>query len=488
MSKRYPFAGRVMGVIATLLFLCTSSAHAETFDFEGGNAATDVVIPTAVPAILETIGHGDASLILRYTAMTTNSWFDAIAPYHPTAVGVYSSLGRRPSSERATHRERNIAMFYASYRVLSSVLPQHAARWTEMLRNVGLDPNDNSKDLRTPVGIGNVAGKAIAAAREHDGMNQLGDEGGRVYNLEPYSDYLGYEPVNTPFELEHPGRWQPNIVTAGNGIFRVQKFVTPQMRVTRPYSYKDPNRYRVPPPSASDPRNFTAYKAQVDNVLAESAGLTDYKKMIAELFDHKFASLALSGFFATQQAKLPLDETIHYEFLLNFSAFDGAIIAWNQKHHWDAVRPFSAIRYIYGDKTVKAWGGPGKGTVSDITGNEWKSYLPTADHPDYPSGSACFCGIHAEVSRKFFGSDELGWTVVAKKGSSVREPGFTPAADVTMTFPTYTDFERECQNSRVWGGVHFRPAVVEGGKLCRRLGTPAYDFLRAHIEGRGAKK
>lgn len=54
-----------------------------------------------------------------------------------------------------------------------------------MLESVGLDPSDNSEDPNTLIGIGNIAGNSVVVNREHDGMNQLGDEGGRTYNREP---------------------------------------------------------------------------------------------------------------------------------------------------------------------------------------------------------------------------------------------------------------------------------------------------------------
>jgi hypothetical protein len=101
-------------------------------------------------------------MILRHTTIITNAWFDAIAPYHPTAVGVYSRLGRRPASEAATNRQKNIALFYASYRVLNSLMPGFAANWRAMLASVGLDPDNASEDLTTAAGIGNVAGKKVA--------------------------------------------------------------------------------------------------------------------------------------------------------------------------------------------------------------------------------------------------------------------------------------------------------------------------------------
>ena len=117
---------------------------------------------------------------------------------------------------------------------MNSLLPQHAADWRRMMTSVGLDPDDGHTSGTDAIGIGNAAGYAVAAAREHDRMNQLGDEGRRLFNRRPYFDYLGYEPVNTAYQLHDPSRWQPNIITRGNGLFQVQQFVTPQWRVTRP--------------------------------------------------------------------------------------------------------------------------------------------------------------------------------------------------------------------------------------------------------------
>jgi hypothetical protein len=241
-------------VLAVLLTFPTPVTKAATFDFDQGNAGVEVIIPRVIPAILSVSPTAsDATLVLRITTLITNAWFDAIAPYDPRAVGVYSRLGRRPATEAQTNRNMNIAMLYASYRVLNSLLPQHAADWRNMLASVGLDPDDDQQNTTTPIGIGNLAGHAVVAAREHDGMNQLGDEGGRRYNLQPYADYLGYKPVNTAYELRNPSRWQPGIVTRGGGIFQVQQFVTPQMRLTTPYSLRQPSGFPRPRPEREQP-------------------------------------------------------------------------------------------------------------------------------------------------------------------------------------------------------------------------------------------
>ena len=221
-------------------------------------------------------------------------------------------------------------------------------------------------------------------------------------------------------------------------------------------------------------------------MLAASAALTDEQKAMAELFDNKMRSLGFSALFIAQSRGFTLDQFVHYDFLVNMAAFDGGIAAWNEKFRYDAVRPFSAIRHLYGDRRVTAWGGPGQGTVQ-IRASEWRSYLNTADHPEYPSGSACFCAAHSQASRRFLGSDAFGFSVAVPKGSSSIEPGITPANDIVLgPWKTFTEFEEDCGMSRFWGGVHFLASLDAGEQVCRPIGDTAYEFLKQHIDGRGA--
>ena len=461
-------------------------ARAQTFNFDTGNSAIEVIIPAVIPALMQTTTLNDAPIVLRHTTLITNAWFDAIAPYHPTAVGVYSRLGRRPPSERATNRQKNIAMFFASYRVLNSLMPRFASNWRAMMLSVGLDPDDRSEDRRTPVGIGNAAGNAVVANRERDGMNQLGDEGGQRYDRRPYEDYTGYAPVNTPYALLDPSRWQPLMTTPGNGTFSAQQFITPQWKLTQPYSYRTPSAFSTPVPVASNVDNLAAYEGQADEVLAAQANLTDAQKMTSELFDNKISSLGFSALFVALSRGFTLDEFVHYDFLTNVAAFDGGIATWHEKFRFDTVRPVSAIRYLYGNDTISGWGGPGLGTVPDLPGREWRSYLNTGNHPEYPSGSACFCAAHGQASRRFLGSDAFGWSVQVPAGSSVIEPGVTPASDITLgPWATFTEFERTCGASRVWGGVHFQSSIAAAQEMCRPIGDRAFEFVSRHIGGQG---
>lgn len=481
-------AAHMLSFIAIWSVLLPAHSPAASFNLDSGNAPVEVIIPTVAPVIFSDVsGEGsDASLVLRITTLVTNAWFDASAPYHASAVGVYSRLGRRPSFESATNRNMNIACLYATYRVLNSLLPKRTADWAAMLTSVGLDPAYTGENTTSAAGIGNIAGRAVVRYRENDGMNQLGNEGGTAFNRRPYSDYTGYQPVNTAYELHDPSRWQPRITTSGSGLFTVQQFVTPQYSKTRPYSYLQPEQFRSPRPEASKPTGRfgrRAYQEQADEVLLVSANLTDSQKMKAELFNNKIRSLGFSAVFAAQSKGLGLLAFIHLDFLTNLAAFDTGIAIWNEKRRWDAVRPFSAIRYLYGGRPVTAWGGPGRGTVS-IPANQWKEYLNVADHPEYPSASAAFCAAHAQSARRLLASDALEWSVEAPKGSSVIEPGITPSANLTLgPWATWTEFENECALSRLWGGVHFRAAIREGQPIGRAIGEQAYLFLKRHIDG-----
>jgi len=463
------------------------------FDFDNGNAVRELFVDGRKASVgLMAIAPMDVTMMIRVTQMTQLAWFDAVAPYHPTAVGVYSRLGRRPASERATNSNRNIALLYASHRVLVELLPTQVTEWRKMMTSVGLDPDDHTENKTSPVGIGNLAGKAIIENRRRDGMNQLGDEGGRKYNPQPYADYLGYRPVNSAFEIRDASHWQPLLGphdrrlkqgTGDVGAFVVQSFATPQLSVTKPYSYSDPAEFRIPPPKNSDHTNRRAYKSQVDEVLAASAELTDEQKMMAEIFDNKFLGIGLSIGAACAAHDLDLDGWVQAHMLAATASFDTCIAVWSNKLRYDAPRPITAIRHVYGSKKVTAWGGPGKGTVSDIPADQWRGYLLVGDHAEYPSGSTSLMASQAQATRRFLDSDIVDFTLSYAKGSSSAEPGVTPAKELEVHFDTWTELNRACGTSRVWGGVHFMSAVEAGWDLGARVGDRAYEFVVKYIKG-----
>jgi len=76
------------------------------------------------------------------------TWFDAIAPFHPTAVGIYTQVTNRFTE--TTNKGKNIALLYSTYHLLILLAPPLKQNWAGMLLAAGLDPNLDSSDVTTP--------------------------------------------------------------------------------------------------------------------------------------------------------------------------------------------------------------------------------------------------------------------------------------------------------------------------------------------------
>ena len=171
-----------------------------------------------------------APVVARALAIVHTCMYDAWAAYDERAVG--TQLGgalRRPASER-TLANKEQAISYAAYRALVDVLPVDTnSVYIPLMKQLGYDPNDNSTDIETPTGIGNVACAAVLEYRHHDKSNQLGD-----LAQGPYSDWTGYVPVNTPSPVparaapSDPNHWQPLTYVNSTGDLMTQRFVGAQ--------------------------------------------------------------------------------------------------------------------------------------------------------------------------------------------------------------------------------------------------------------------
>ena len=489
-----------MAIVVSLVFAVSGSAYTQVasvpspedsgelfpvegvrrpFNLRNDNAMRDVALPYIVSWLQTDVSPGlnDASVLFRYLTILFNAAFDAVAPYDDTAVGVYSRLGRRPASASTSNYFPNIAVMYAVYHSMMEMAPHRAEQWRRMMQSVNLNPDIVTENLASSAGIGQVAARNVLDARRHDGFNHFGDETPGF----PFMDTTGFVPVNGGLEVIDPSRWQPLLVRPGrSGNYVVQNFVTPQYSVTEPYADIDPREHRVGPPTDSDYANLEAYRAQADAVLELSATLTDERKMLVEFFDLKARDIILSP------TTKDIDDTIEFVqlgFLLHMAQFDAGIVAWQEKLRYDAVRPITAIRYLYGDELVTAWGGPGHGTV-ELPASEWVSYVQNADHSDYPSGTTIFCSAYAQAFRRYSGSEEIeSFTTVLRAGSSVVEPEVTPADDVTISFETWTEYEETCGESRLWAGVHFRPSVDASLEIGGAFGDAAYDYWETLIDG-----
>ncbi len=72
-------------------------ATSRPFDLDTGNFFRDLIGAAGdTSGQGQAIGPKDVSIIIWIQAVLQSAWFDALAPYHPTAVGVHSRIPRRP--------------------------------------------------------------------------------------------------------------------------------------------------------------------------------------------------------------------------------------------------------------------------------------------------------------------------------------------------------------------------------------------------------
>jgi hypothetical protein len=339
-----------------------------------------------------------------------------------------------------------------------------------------LDPDDTSTNVKTAAGIGNRAAAAVLAFRHADGSNQLGD-------LHPgaYTDYTGYTPVNTPDLIQDPNRWQP--LRAANGA--VQAFLTPHWGLVTPFAIKRVEQVRPEQPPLFPGK---AYEREVAQILYLSGQLDDRRKVIATYWADGPSTETPPGHwnlfaqFVSQRDAHTLGDDVKMFFALGNALLDASIAVWDTKRFYDYIRPASAIRFLYGGKPVRAWGGPFRGTET-ILGEQFQSYIPTPPFAEYVSGHSTFSAASAEILRRYTSSDRFGASVTIAAGSSGIEPGLVPASDIVLAWRTFSDAADQAGLSRRYGGIHFESGDLEARALGRRVGRRVWETARALFLG-----
>jgi hypothetical protein len=426
-------------------------------------------------------------IVARALAILHTCMHDAWAAYDPVATG--TRLGgtlRRPSGEH-TLANKTAAVSYAAYCALVDLFPAQTALFAQMLGRLGHDPRDRSGDTSRPSGIGNVAAQAVLTFRHHDGANQLGD-------LHPgaYSDYTGYAPVNTQGRLVDPNRWQPLLVPApkGQSGLVTQRWTTPHWGRVTPFAMSSGAQFRPKQGPILCPSE--GYRRQALQILRYSAELTDEQKAIAEYWADDAPADRHPGHWC-RFARLiaardghDLDADVALFFALTTALFDAGIAAYDAKRFFDAVRPISAVHYLFGASRVLAWAGPHRGQ-GWIRGRDWRPYqtaaVVTPAFPEYVSAHSTFSAAAAEALRQMTGSDAFGLSEVIPAGSSLIEPGTTPARDVTLHWATFSAAADQVGLSRRYGGIHFPTADVQGRTLGRQVGAQACARAQAYLMG-----
>jgi hypothetical protein len=435
-------------------------------------------------------------MVARALAIVHTCIYDAWAAYDHRAIGTRLGAALRRPPREHTRTNKETAISFAAYRAAVDVFPgDRLTVFDPLMRSLGYNPNDLTTDPTTPAGIGIIASRAVLEFRHQDGANQLAS----------YADYTGYTAQNAPMDLRvpfdsslvrDPNRWQPLRYVDATGTLVTQPFVGAHWQRVTPFALSSAAQLRP----AVGPATYGSdlYKSQANDLLELSGSLTDEQKMIAEYWaDGPHSELPpghwdLFGQFVSRRDHHGdrgdgLDADVKLFFALTNAIFDASVCCWDNKRAFDSVRPITALRYLFQGRSVRAWGGPYRGTQV-IRGEDWFPYqgatFPTPPFPEYSSGHSTFSAAGAEILRLFTGSDRFENSVTFPAGSSRIEPGATPAQDLTLSWSTFKEAADQAGLSRRYGGIHFEHADLDGRAAGRLVAQQAWAKATGYFTGR----
>jgi hypothetical protein len=159
---------------------------------------------------------------------------------------------------------------------------------------------------------------------------------------------------------------------------------------------------------------------------------------------------------------LDLRESARLLGYVNVATADTMIACWEAKYYYNFWRPNHAIQRADTDGN--------KATSPD---KDWLPFV-VGNHPEYPSGHACYTGAVTESLRTYFGTKHV--KVVAS--STVLGAG------PPRTYDNLDELVEDVENARVWGGLHFRTTMTRTARdfprIARDVGRRYFLADRGH--------
>jgi len=440
--------------------------------------------------------RGGPPQVARSIGIIYTTIYDAWAAYDDIAKTTHSPTPRRPVAQR-TDSNRRKAISQAAYRAITDQFPpsifsepfktEYESKLNEKLIAEGIAIGDTNTNANNPVGVANLAANAVFAFRHSDNANQAG----------LYADTTGYVPINPPMvvalpaapdAIAFPGRWQALTYLNADYEAKTPRFIAPHWGLVKPFALTNGSQFRPSTP----PQNplSQGYLDQAKHVIDIQAQLTSEQKVIAEYWADGPKSELPPGHWTEfaayvverpiilglpKSGNLGLDDTVKLYFVLANAIFDASIATWDAKRHFDYVRPVTAIRYLFRDKLISAWGGAGKGTQK-ILGESWRPFqvptFPTPPFSEFTSGHSGFSMAAATVLRKFTGSDRFGFFYA--QNEPLKADPSEPVTDLVLSWLTFTSAAREAGESRLYGGIHFYEGNVVGLDIGEKVGEATY--------------
>ncbi len=234
--------------------------------------------------------------------------------------------------------------------------------------------------------------------------------------------------------------------------------IEPHWRMIRPFALDSAAQFApLPPPAFSKDKNSEFYK-QAYHVYHTRNTLTTEQTTIANFWDcNPFAVhvhghvnyatkklspgghwLSIAG-IASQKVNADIVKTSAAYTITAIALFDGFISCWDEKFRSHLIRPESYIN-SYIDET-------------------WKPLLQTPPFPEYTSGHSVISTASATVLSYFFG-DNFSFTDTSE----------IPYGYAARTFTSFSQACNEAAISRLYGGIHYLPAIEQGQIQGKKVG------------------
>ena len=85
---------------------------------------------------------------------------------------------------------------------------------------------------------------------------------------------------------------------------------------------------------------------------------------------------------------------------------------------------------------------------------DWLPLIATPPYPDHPSGLSAFGASNVATAQELFRTDDV-------------EFGTTNTIGIPQTYQRLSDAIEQIVDARVWSGIHFRAADVQGARIGR---------------------
>jgi len=401
-----------------------------------GLARADVIRDWNLIAQQQTIplrptAHGES----RGMAMVEGAVYDAVnaidgghEPYlvDPHAIGAQPWFSQDAAAATAAH-DVLVAIAPAQQATLDGLYASTMAGITDAFAVQGAQ-------------VGAAAARAMLAFRQNDGFMASFD----------------FSLVIAP----GAGNWRPETPAATDP--------DPWVGNAKPFLIESPDQFRSDGPNALKSGKYAKDFNEVKELGALNSTTRTADETAAAVF-WQFPPIALwNGVARSLAGGLDTADQARLYAMINLAAADGAISCWNDKWYWHFWRPRAAIREADTD-----------GNPSTVADPAWESLfaqatptsppLGTPPFPDHPSGHGCVSGATVEAFKDFFGTDKVPFDVVG--GRTLNGVTIPP-----RHFDRFSNALKEIIDARVWGGIHFRTADVQGTVIGKKVA----QWMRKH--------